>query len=77
WGAAPAAVISIAGLGTLPGAPPVVSGPFGAFPLDVFRGGVDGNLVGTSLVTQGTGARLRSAGNPGSITIVGWIYGLG
>lgn len=76
WGAAPDGVINNAGLDTQPSAPPEVSGPFEDFPLDVFREVVDVNLVGTFLVTQAAGARMRAAGTPGSIINVGSIYGM-
>lgn len=76
WGAAPDAVINNAGIDTQPSAPPEVSGPFEDFPLEVFREVVDVNLVGTFLVTQAAGARMRAAGKPGSIVNVGSIYGM-
>ncbi len=76
WGAAPDGVINNAGLDTQPSAPPEVSGPFEDFPLDVFREVVDVNLVGTFLVTQAAGARMRAVGKPGSIINVGSIYGM-
>ncbi len=76
WGAAPDAVINNAGLDTQPSAPPEVSGPFEDFPVEVFREVVDVNLVGTFVVTQAVGARMRAAGRPGSIVNVGSIYGM-
>lgn len=76
WGAAPDAVINNAGIDTQPSAPPEVSGPFEDFPLEVFREVVDVNLVGTFVVTQAAGARMRAAGKPGSIVNVGSIYGM-
>lgn len=76
WGAAPDAVLNNAGLDTQPSAPPEVSGPFEDFPLEVFREVVDVNLVGTFVVTQAAGARMRAAGRPGSIVNVGSIYGM-
>ncbi len=76
WGAAPDAVINNAGLDTQPSAPPEVSGPFEDFPVEVFREVVDVNLVGTFVVTQAAGARMRAAGRRGSIVNVGSIYGM-
>lgn len=76
WGDCPDAVINNAGLDTQPSAPPEVSGPFEDFPLEVFREVVDVNLVGTFLVTQAAGARMRRAGKSGSIVNVGSIYGM-
>lgn len=76
WGACPDAVINNAGLDTQPSAPPEVSGPFEDFPVDVFREVVDVNLVGTFVVTQAAGARMRAADKPGSIVNVGSIYGM-
>lgn len=76
WGAAPDAVINNAGIDTQPSAPPEVSGPFEDFPLEVFREVVDVNLVGTFIVTQAAGARMRAAGRPGSIINIGSIYGM-
>ncbi|MFJ2367707.1 SDR family oxidoreductase [Microbacterium sp. NPDC087665] len=76
WGAAPDAVINNAGIDTQPSAPPEVSGPFEDFPLEVFREVVDVNLVGTFIVTQAAGSRMRAAGRPGSIINVGSIYGM-
>jgi NAD(P)-dependent dehydrogenase (short-subunit alcohol dehydrogenase family) len=75
WGT-PDALINNAGLDTQPSAPPEVSGPFEDFPVEVFREVVDVNLVGTFLVTQAVGARMRAAGSAGSIVNVGSIYGL-
>lgn len=76
WGDCPDAVINNAGLDTQPSAPPEVSGPFEEFPLEVFREVVDVNLVGTFVVTQAVGARMRAAGKAGSIVNVGSIYGM-
>jgi NAD(P)-dependent dehydrogenase (short-subunit alcohol dehydrogenase family) len=75
WGV-PDALINNAGLDTQPSAPPEVSGPFEEFPLEVFREVVDVNLVGTFLMTQAVGARMRKAGKSGSIVNVGSIYGM-
>ena len=59
-----------------PSAPPAVSGPFEEFPEEVFREVVDVNLVGTFLMIQAVGARMRRAGSPGAIVNVGSISGL-
>ncbi|MBT2496337.1 SDR family oxidoreductase [Microbacterium oxydans] len=75
WGV-PTVVVNNAGLDTQPSAPPEVSGPFEEFPVDVFREVVDTNLVGTFLVTQAAGRRMRDAGVGGSIVNVGSIYGM-
>jgi NAD(P)-dependent dehydrogenase (short-subunit alcohol dehydrogenase family) len=75
WGA-PDVLINNAGLDTQPSAPPEVSGPFEDFPEEVFREVVDVNLVGTFLMTQAAGARMRRAGKGGSIVNVGSIYGM-
>lgn len=75
WGV-PDALINNAGLDTQPSAPPEVSGPFEEFPEAVFREVVDVNLVGTFLMTQAVGGRMRRAGKPGSIVNVGSIYGM-
>lgn len=75
WGT-PDALINNAGLDTQPSAPPEVSGPFEEFPVEVFREVVDVNLVGTFLMTQATGARMRRADQPGAIVNVGSIYGM-
>jgi NAD(P)-dependent dehydrogenase (short-subunit alcohol dehydrogenase family) len=75
WGV-PTVVVNNAGLDTQPSAPPEVSGPFEEFPADVFREVVDTNLVGTFLVTQAAGRRMRDAGLGGSIVNVGSIYGM-
>lgn len=75
WGT-PDALINNAGIDTQPSAPPEVSGPFEDFPLDVFREVVETNLVGTFLMTQAVGARMRAANRPGSIVNVGSIYGM-
>jgi NAD(P)-dependent dehydrogenase (short-subunit alcohol dehydrogenase family) len=75
WGA-PDVLINNAGLDTQPSAPPEVSGPFEDFPVEVFREVIDVNLVGTFLVTQAVGARMRAANKPGSIINVGSIYGM-
>lgn len=76
WGV-PDVLINNAGIDTQPSAPPEVSGPFEEFPVEVFREVVDTNLVGTFLVTQAVGKRMRAAGKPGSIINVGSIYGMG
>lgn len=75
WGV-PTVVVNNAGLDTQPSAPPEVSGPFEDFPVEVFREVVDTNLVGTFLVTQAAGRRMRDAGLGGSIINVGSIYGM-
>lgn len=75
WGV-PTVVVNNAGIDTQPSAPPEVSGPFEEFPVDVFREVVDTNLVGTFLVTQAAGRRMRDAGVGGSIVNVGSIYGM-
>lgn len=75
WGV-PTVVVNNAGLDTQPSAPQEVSGPFEEFPVDVFREVVDTNLVGTFLVTQAAGRRMRDAGVGGSIVNVGSIYGM-
>lgn len=75
WGT-PDALINNAGIDTQPSAPPEVSGPFEDFPLEVFREVVETNLVGTFLMTQAVGARMRAAEKPGSIVNVGSIYGM-
>ncbi|MEV4668904.1 SDR family oxidoreductase [Microbacterium sp. LWO12-1.2] len=75
WGV-PTVVVNNAGLDTQPSAPPEVSGPFEEFPVEVFREVVDTNLVGTFLVTQAAGRRMRDAGVGGSIVNVGSIYGM-
>lgn len=72
----PTVIVNNAGLDTQPSAPPEVSGPFEEFPVDVFREVVDTNLVGTFLVTQAAGRRMRDAGVGGSIVNVGSIYGM-
>jgi NAD(P)-dependent dehydrogenase (short-subunit alcohol dehydrogenase family) len=75
WGV-PDVLINNAGLDTQPSAPPEVSGPFEDFPAEVFREVVDVNLVGTFLMTQAVGARMRKNGVTGSIINVGSIYGM-
>lgn len=72
----PDALVNNAGLDTQPSAPPSVSGPFEDFPEEVFREVVEVNLVGTFLVTQAVGARMRRAARPGAIVNVGSIYGM-
>ena len=72
----PDALINNAGLDTQPSAPPEVSGPFEEFPEEVFREVVEVNLVGTFLMIQAVGARMRRAGTPGAIVNVGSIYGM-
>lgn len=76
WGQCPDVLVNNAGLDTQPSAPPEVSGPFEDFPADMFREVVDVNLVGTFLMTQAAGARMRRAGKSGSIVNVGSIYGM-
>src|SRR5690625_3650280 len=76
WGSSPNVLINNAGLDTQPSAPPEVSGPFENFPIDVFQEVVDVNLVGTFIVTQAVGARLKAARRTGSIVNVGSIYGM-
>lgn len=75
WGV-PDVLVNNAGIDTQPSAPPEVSGPFEEFPVEVFREVVDVNLVGTFLMTQAVGARMRRAGKSGSIINVGSIYGM-
>lgn len=75
WGV-PDALINNAGLDTQPSAPPEVSGPFEDFPVEIFREVIDVNLVGTFLMTQAVGARMRRADKSGSIVNVGSIYGM-
>ncbi|WP_298040124.1 SDR family oxidoreductase [uncultured Microbacterium sp.] len=75
WGV-PTIVVNNAGIDTQPSAPPEVSGPFEQFPADVFREVVETNLVGTFLVTQSAGRRMRAAGAEGSIINIGSIYGM-
>lgn len=75
WGV-PTVVVNNAGVDTQPSAPPEVSGPFEQFPAEVFREVVDTNLVGTFLVTQAAGRRMRDAELGGSIVNVGSIYGM-
>jgi len=77
WGECPDVLVNNAGMDTQPSAPPEVSGPFEDFPVEVFREVVDVNLVGTFIVTQAVGARMKRAGKPGSIVNVGSIYGMG
>lgn len=69
-------LVNNAGLDTQPSAPPEVSGPFEDFPAEVFREVVDVNLVGTFLMVQAAGKRMRAAGIRGSIINVGSIYGM-
>ncbi|QGH71014.1 SDR family oxidoreductase [Pseudactinotalea sp. HY158] len=76
WGDSPDILINNAGLDTQPSAPPEVSGPFEDFPIDVFRDVVDVNLVGTFIMTQAVGSRMRERDKPGSIVNVGSIYGM-
>ncbi|WP_270886070.1 SDR family oxidoreductase [Pedococcus sp. 5OH_020] len=75
WGV-PDALVNNAGLDTQPSAPPEVSGPFEDFPVETFREVVDVNLVGTFLMVQAVGKRMRSVGQGGSIVNVGSIYGM-
>lgn len=64
WGT-PDGLINNAGIDTQPSAPPEVSGPFENFPEEVFREVVEVNLVGTFLMTQQVGARMKQAGKSG------------
>lgn len=75
WGT-PDGLVNNAGIDTQPSAPPEVSGPFENFPEDVFRKVVEVNLVGTFLMTQQVGARIKKAGKSGSIVNIGSIYGV-
>ncbi|HHW0550234.1 TPA: SDR family oxidoreductase [Escherichia coli] len=75
WGV-PDGLVNNAGVDTQPSAPPEVSGPFEDFPEEVFREVVEVNLVGTFLMTQQVGKRMRLAGKGGSIINVGSIYGV-
>lgn len=75
WGT-PDGLINNAGIDTQPSAPPEVSGPFENFPEEVFREVVKVNLVGTFLMTQQVGARMKQAGKSGSIVNIGSIYGV-
>ncbi len=76
WGT-PNVLINNAGIDTQPSAPPEVSGPFEQFPEELFREVVEVNLVGTFLMIQAVGARMRAADAQGSIVNVGSIYGMG
>lgn len=60
WGV-PDGLVNNAGVDTQPSAPPEVSGPFEDFPEEVFREVVEVNLVGTFLMTQQVGKRMRLA----------------
>lgn len=75
WGT-PDVLVNNAGLDTQPSAPPEVSGPFEDFPAEVFREVVEVNLVGTFLMVQAVGKRMRAAKKGGSIINVGSIYGM-
>lgn len=75
WGV-PDGLVNNAGVDTQPSAPPEVSGPFEEFPEEVFRDVVEVNLVGTFLMTQQVGKRMRQAGKGGSIINIGSIYGV-
>ena len=75
WGV-PDGLVDNAGVDTQPSAPPEVSGPFEEFPEEVFREVVEVNLVGTFLMTQQVGKRMKQAGKGGSIINVGSIYGV-
>ena len=75
WGV-PDGLVNNAGVDTQPSAPPEVSGPFEEFPDEVFREVVEVNLVGTFLMTQQVGKRMKQAGKGGSIINVGSIYGV-
>ena len=72
----PDGLVNNAGVDTQPSAPPEVSGPFEEFPEEVFREVVEVNLVGTFLMTQQVGKRMKQAGKGGSIINVGSIYGV-
>lgn len=65
WGV-PDGLVNNAGVDTQPSAPPEVSGPFEEFPEEVFREVVEVNLVGTFLMTQQVGKRMKQAGKGGS-----------
>ena len=75
WGV-PDGLVNNAGVDTQPSAPPEVSGPIEEFPEEVFREVVEVNLVGTFLMTQQVGKRMKQAGKGGSIINVGSIYGV-
>lgn len=75
WGV-PDVLINNAGIDTQPSAPPEVSGPFEDFPEEVFREVLEVNLLGTFLMTQAVGKRMRAAGTGGSIINIGSIYGM-
>ncbi|EOE0857230.1 SDR family oxidoreductase [Klebsiella oxytoca] len=75
WGV-PDGLVNNTGVDTQPSAPPEVSGPFEEFPEEVFREVVEVNLVGTFLMTQQVGKRMKQAGKGGSIINVGSIYGV-
>ena len=75
WGV-PDGLVNNAGVDTQPSAPPEVPGPFEEFPEEVFREVVEVNLVGTFLMTQQVGKRMKQAGKGGSIINVGSIYGV-
>lgn len=75
WGV-PDGLVNNAGVDTQPSTPPEVSGPFEEFPEEVFREVVEVNLVGTFLMTQQVGKRMKQAGKGGSIINVGSIYGV-
>ena len=75
WGV-PDGLVNNAGVDTQPSAPPEFSGPFEEFPEEVFREVVEVNLVGTFLMTQQVGKRMKQAGKGGSIINVGSIYGV-
>ncbi|CAM3568825.1 Dihydroanticapsin 7-dehydrogenase [Klebsiella spallanzanii] len=75
WGV-PDGLVNNAGVDTQPSAPPEMSGPFEEFPEEVFREVVEVNLVGTFLMTQQVGKRMKQAGKGGSIINVGSIYGV-
>ncbi|TLV10588.1 SDR family oxidoreductase [Klebsiella indica] len=75
WGV-PDGLVNNAGVDTQPSAPPEVSGPFEDFPEEVFRDVVEVNLVGTFLMTQQVGKRMRQHGKGGSIINIGSIYGI-
>ncbi|MBZ7675145.1 SDR family oxidoreductase [Klebsiella grimontii] len=75
WGV-PDGLVNNAGVDTQPSAPPEVSGPFEEFPEEVFREVVEVNLIGTFLMTQQVGKRMKQAGKGGSIINVGSIYGV-
>lgn len=75
WGV-PDVLVNNAAIDMPQGAPPEASGPFENFPVETFREVLDVNLVGTFLVTQAVGGRMRAVGKQGSIINVGSVYGM-